>query len=228
GSESSSGAEDQSIVGSFTALGDSGTGVDAENLTVNVSGGDQGSFTEDELGITENINPTGFDTSSGTEDQSISGTQTQPDTGSATEDHNIGASFTGLGDSGSGVDAENLTVNLSGTDTGAFTEDVLNIDENINPTSSDTSSTTETEDLVVYVYDADQYLAFEFGLTPGSGPIPVGAYNLTLLMGQANIYVAEYGTPEPLGSTIAVPPPAPLWTDLGSTLGGIDLSLVSS
>src|SRR5690606_25368452 len=72
------------------------------------------------------------------------------------------------------------------------------------------------------------YLAFEFGLTPGSGPIPVGAYNLTLLMGPANIYVAEYGTPEPLGSTIAVPPPAPLWTDLGSTLRGVDLSLVSS
>lgn len=119
---SNAATEASSISASFTAT-ETGSGVDAESLVVNLSDGDTGVGAESSSIEGMDADVADADTGSGAEDSTIVVSLSDDDTGTGVEDSSIVASFTDA-DTGSGLDDNNaIDQVLSDGDTGSAVDD---------------------------------------------------------------------------------------------------------
>lgn len=204
-----SGTETDNVSATFVVRGvtqnafieseDSGTGTDSENIP--------------------NATLTHTETVSGAESHSIAtALPTQADTGSGTESHSIQVILSST-DTASGTDT--ASIGIRGTDTGSGADTGSAFDQTA-PTSSDTVSSVESHSIAVTLSSSDTVFGADFADSPDDQPVELGDFQVTLVMGPATIYVADYGTLEPT-TTDALPG---TWVDLGGTLEGVSLKVV--
>jgi hypothetical protein len=200
--ETGSGAEDSSTSATLSSA-DTASGVDAEDVD------DQSSTT-----------PDGDDAAAGSEDHSIAATLSATDTGSGTESHSIVVTFSSA-DTGSSTEA--VSTALSSSDTGSGTEGTEDIVRGA--ADSDTATATESQSIAVTLSSADTASGVDSHVPFPAGPVEIGDYEVSLVMGPATIYVADFDSPEPLDAEIATVPSDDYWMDIGTTLDGVVLNV---
>lgn len=197
---------------------DTGSGTESQSLAVTTSDADTSSGAE---ASTLSVTTSDADTGSGVEDSSISATLSSPDTGSGAEAESVSVAVSSS-DTGSSVEAESLAVTLSSADTGSGVDDGSVDAGGTTPSSSDTGSAAEDSSIVVTLSDSDTASAVEAGSVPGDEEGPqLGDYIVTLVMGPASVYVADYGTLEPTDTGTLLGS----YSDLGTTLDGVQLTV---
>lgn len=211
--DTSAGTESQSIA---ATLSDSDTGAGTETATIGVSdtdtsaGGETQSIaatnSDADTGAgseTATIGVSDADTASGAESEGIVQGATDPNEGSSGgESQSIVATFSDL-ESGAGGETWSLSVSLSSSDTVTGTESET-AGGGTTPTASEGSSAGESESIQIF-WDPIQ--------------------EKSLVQGPATLYIAPFGAVEPALSAVSSAPDSAVWTDLGGTLGGVDLSI---
>jgi hypothetical protein len=216
--DTASGAEDQSLAVSES---DTSSGLDEESLAVTLSDNDDGTSAEDQLVDDQSeTSPDDADTGSASEDQSIASTLTSPDDDPLTifETFSLEVAVSDS-DTGSATDSESLAV--SGADTGSGADAESHYETYI---GTDTGTTTESESISVVLSDGDTIDAVDTHRPFPAGPVEIGDYQVSLVMGPATVYVADFETLEPLDSEIASVP-AGDWMDIGTTLDGVVMTV---
>lgn len=209
--------ETQAVV-SHVPGNDVGSGTDA-NTTPNAtlsSSDATGTTTET---FTPRIVPVLSDTGTGTDSGTVQGGPAGSDTGSGTNGQSIAAALSSS-DTGSVTETNSIVANLSSSDTGSGTNNQSVFTGN-NPSSTDTGTASETNSIQVLLSSSDSATVIETGsvFTP---PPPPPVMPDTLVMGPGSIYLADFAAVEP---TTTGTPDSLVWTDLGGTLGGVDLSI---
>lgn len=236
--DTGSGTETQSIAATRSGS-DTGTGTETHTIAATRSGTDTGTGTEG----TPRVGITGVDTGTAAEAGSLSATRPGSDTGTATEG-TPSIRTTGTGDTGTATDSQSVSGRPPGADTGSGSEtgsvtasltsgdtatwvdveSIYEVDET--PDGSDGISGDETWSIVVHVSDVDFVVATE---AEGADipPIPVtpGDFGNTLVMGPGAIYIGALGALEPAVGSVGSAPDPLVWTDLGGTLGGVELAV---
>ena len=216
-SDTASGAESQSIA--FTAT-ETGSGEEAESLAVELSSNDDLVSAEDQtIDDQSETAPDDHDTGSGTEDQSTSSTLIATEVAEAAETQFITVAVSSS-DSASGVEgAASTALSSADTSSGDETEDVLET-----YIGADTGSAVESESIAVTLSSSDSGQGVDTHRPFPAGPVEIGDYIVSLVMGPATVYVADFDTTEPLDSEIASIP-AGAWMDIGTTLDGVVMTV---
>ena len=215
--DTASGTEDQSLAFSQA---DTGSGVDEESLSVTLSDNDDGASAEDQLVDDQSsTTPDGEDDATGSEDHSIAATLVAVDTGTGTESHSIVVT---LSSADTGTGAEAISTALSSSDTGSGTEGDEDIVRGV--VQSDTATAAESESISVVLSDGDSLTAVDTHRPFPAGPVEIGDYQVSLVIGPATVYVADFETLEPLDYEIASVP-AGDWMDIGTTLDGVVMTV---
>lgn len=199
GSDTASGLEDQTVGQPTTDSDSTSAGSESESLAVALSG---------------------TDTSSGADSEALTAALTDSDTGSGAEG-TASIAFVDL-ETASGADVESILAAISGTDavSGADTEDTVQ-----GASDAESGGSSETFVLVAYVYESDGAEWTDTQISPDAQPPQIGDYPNTLVQGPAELFVATFPAVEPLDANVAFEPDSGVWTDLGSTLGGVELSI---
>ncbi|MCA1839820.1 MAG: hypothetical protein LC723_05760, partial [Actinobacteria bacterium] len=248
-SDTGSGSESQSLTVNLNNS-DSGSGTESQSISVQISSSDSGSGTESQSIV---VTLSSSDSGSGTDGQSVNqGTtnKNDSDSGIGTESQNIAVTFSSS-DSGSGTESQSLAVTLSSSDTGAGT-DSQSVNTGTQKSSSDSGTGTESQSIAVTLPSSDTssglddyLLAASFTKTDtASGTDAVGNVELVsnwstsvsghtsiagatsivnLIMGPATIYVADFGSIEPLDTLISSSPSSSVWMDIGATVEGVTM-----
>lgn len=96
-----------------------------------------------------------------------------------------------------------------------FSEDVA-LTENFDAVSALTHSESDTLSLS----DDFSYVLVQEDITDD-----IGQFATTLVMGPATVYVGDFGAPEPEGLDILNEPSSAHWTDIGGSLGGVEMTV---
>lgn len=231
---------------------DTGSETEGQSLVVNLSNAQLGTVTDSANPPSATL--PGTDSGSGTETVASLQVVPLKDTVTGAETGSIQNSPSSA-DSGSGVSGQSLTVNLSSSDLSTESETnalVVNLSSSDsahgtdsqsvftgnNPSSADSGTGTSGQSLVVNVSDSDtgsvtdaqsviNNRVFTENDTVTSTetqfvPTPPPVMPDTLVLGPGSVYLADFAAVEP--TTTGTPNPA-VWTDLGGTLGGVDLSI---
>lgn len=155
------------------------------------------------------------------------------DTGTSVEASSIVVSLSSS-DTGSGLDEAIVSIADVDTGSGADTEESLNIlsDDTVSAVESedaetggveesDTGSFAETESVSVTLSSSDTAAFTDFGDTDQPDPVVLGDYTVTLVMGPATVWIADYGTAEPTDTDDLTG----VYSDLGTSLDGITLTV---
>lgn len=200
---------------------DTGTGTEAEAIGASFTQTDTGGSTEGTPSI--GVLPTG-DTGLGTEANSLLVTFTGTDTGLGTEGSSINAAVSDV-ETGSGTEGQSLAATLSQGDTGGG-EDDGNASGGTTPESSDEGVTVEEFLTLATLLGSDTFTAVE-NQSVAVPPVPYvpGEFGNTLVMGPAALYIGAYGAVEPANGLVGSIPDPLVWTPLGGTMGGVELSV---
>lgn len=251
GSDTASATEAQSI--RVIALTDTGSGEESQSLAVTLNGSDTASGTEASAGSLSSSDDcsseeehilavalTGEDEISSLEDQLVDDqsedTPDGDDSGNATEDQNTSATLPGAdeitvsefqfidvtlssSDAASGV--ENVAFSLSGSDTAGSEETEDHEQVYI---GEDSVSVAESHSIAVTLSSTDELHAVDTHRPFPAGPVDIGDYQVSLVMGPATVYVADFETLEPLDSEISSTPVGN-WLDIGTTLDGVVMTV---
>lgn len=171
------------------------------------------------MGLTDSLSAempkSSEETGTSAEASSIVVTLSDSDTGSGLDAGSIGVSEA---DTGSGTDAEESLAVLAG-DTGSGTE--AEDTDAVGAEHADDGIFVETESVAVTLSSGDAAIATDFGDTDQPDPVVLGDYTVTLVMGPATVWIADYGTTEPTTTDDLTG----LYSDLGSSLDGITLTV---
>lgn len=200
---------------------DTASGVDAQSIVATRTQTDTGSGVEGGANIRTSV--TG-DTGTGTSAQSLAVSFTKADTGSGTDSGSITAAVSGS-ETGSGTSAQSIAASLTGGDTGGGADDG-NPTGGTTPQDNDNGGFTETFISFVTFTGTDTG-SFTENQVVAVPPVPVepGQFDKTLVMGPAALYIGAYGAVEPNLSAVGNIPDPLVWTDLGGTLGGVELEV---
>lgn len=203
------------------------TGTGTETAVIAVSDVETASAVD-----SESTGASGADTEAGAGSEAATVSVSDADSGLATDTEATtqGASDT---ESNLGSESQSITASVSDTDTatGVDTE---------NP--ADFSTGSESHSLDVAVSDSDTSLATESqdvsentttpSGTEGSGGLEdwiiqkfSAVSGETLVLGPGTLYIALYGATEPAKGSVADTPDPLVWTALGATSGGVELSI---
>jgi hypothetical protein len=212
-SDTASGTE-AGTTSAVLADAETGLGTDDSFIDATLNDSDAGSGAADQVLDTTGTNPFSVDVIEVVESTFIDATLSTEDMAQGVE--------------GSLIDAElNSSDTASGSETGVIV--ILDGDE---ASFLDTGSVTgegfpdddsglfdEDEDLTVFVSSSDTFTATENAskFDPDFVPPPT----IDLVMGPADIYVAPFGTDEP----VSIEDLDPEWVSLGGTLGGVTLKM---
>lgn len=202
-----------------------------ENSTVNVSAA------ETETGVeTESIGISESDTGLGTETFSISATTSDTETETGVESQTIALSDS---DTSSSTESEAIAQPTSDSEVTGAGADTESIASSLSET--ETEAVQETFSLTVEISDTETATGGEFEAfgddTPeendsGSGGESESIFILkapqperSLVQGPGTLYIASYGAVEPSNGSVGSAPDSGVWTDLGATLGGVELSI---
>lgn len=216
-SDVGSGAETTSIA---AAVSDNDTASGLEDQTVGQPTTDSDSTSAGSESESLAVALSGTDTSSGADSEALTAALTDSDTGSGAEG-TASIAFVDL-ETASGADVESILAAISGTDavSGADTEDTVQ-----GASDAESGGSSETFVLVAYVYESDGAEWTDTQISPNAQPPQIGDYPNTLVQGPAELFVATFPAVEPLDANVAFEPDSGVWTDLGSTLGGVELSI---
>ncbi len=203
-----------------------------ENSTVAISGAETGTGTETQtIGVSN-----GSETGTGTETNTIAATLSDGETGPGAETQSIALSSS---DTGSGTESESIAQPASDSDVTAAAAESQSLAASLS--ESETTLGTESHSLAVQISSSDTASGAEteaFGddtpedLEGGSGGesehiaiLKAPQPERTLVQGPGTIYIATFGAVEPANGLVGSPPDSMVWTDLGATLGGVELSI---
>jgi hypothetical protein len=185
---------------------------------VALSGADDGSSSETEE--KEDDVHVGSDNGASTECQGTSAQLAHTDSADSLEENFLEVDLSGS-DSASGMETQ--TVRVLGADAGSSAEDVTDItDMRI---GADQVSVSESYSIAVQLHGADSLHGTDTHRPFPAGPVEIGDYEVSLVMGPATVYVADFDSPEPLDSEIHSVPSALYWKDIGTTLDGVTLTV---
>jgi hypothetical protein len=216
GTDTASGAEAYTLVVHVNDS-DTASGVDSESIAATVSDSDAGDSEEDE-NAQEDVHQDS-DAGDSEEGESLIASLSSDDSIHSVESYSIISTLNGS-DTASGADAQAVGINGSdagsGVDGGEDTEEV-HIGE-------DQITVTESYSIAVTLSSTDDLHAVDTHRPFPAGPVDIGDYQVSLVMGPATVYVADFETTEPLDSEISSVP-AGDWMDIGSTLDGVVLTV---
>lgn len=229
--DTGAGAESESILAALNDA-DTANGVETESVAAALSDADTGSGTE-----TATIGVSDAETPVGGESESIAAAGSDSEAGAASETATIGVSDA---DTVTGLDSEGITQGATDPNEGSSGNESQSIAATLS--DSETGTGGETWSLLVSVSDSDTVTGTESedfggGTTPSSTEGGVGGESesiqifwnpiqeRSLVMGPATLYLASFGATEPALSAVSSAPDSGVWTDLGATLGGVDLTV---
>lgn len=215
-SDSSSGAEGHSIT---TDVSSSDAASGAEDVSVVATVSDDETATSEEDGEAQEDVHQDSDVGGSEEGESLIASLSSDDSIHSVESYSIISTLNG-NDTTSGADAQTVGINGSdagsGVDGGEDTEEV-HIGE-------DQITVTESYSIAVTLSSTDDLHAVDTHRPFPAGPVEIGDYQVSLVMGPATVYVADFETTEPLDSEISSTP-AGDWMDIGSTLDGVVMTV---
>ena len=223
GSDSATGAETHSIRFSQS---DTASAAESQSIAATLSGSDSATGTETQS-VQQPGNPTGSDTGQATETTSISVTFTKTDSASGSETQSSTNTPSGT-DSGSATETQSIIATQTRTDSISATESQSTSTPGA-PTSSDSAQGTETVTLSATFLRTDAFSAAESQFieqwSDWTGIVTAMTYGGvgSLVMGPATVYVADFGSLEPLDSAIGSAPSSAVWTDVGALTDGATL-----
>lgn len=152
------------------------------------------------------------DTVSASETETLVVSLSGSDTGTGTETTVVSISSA---DTASGLESQTIGVSVSDT---ASSSDSSIVD-NGQPSSSDTVTATETHSISAVLSATDTVFTVDFGITDQD--LGVADTDISLVMGPASIYIADYGVVEPADLSDL----SGAWLSIGGTTGGVNLSI---
>lgn len=199
---------------------DTGSGTEAFSINATRTQTDTGSGVEG----TPRIAFTRTETGTGVDAQSIAATRTQTDSASGVDSGSISAALSGS-ETGSGASAQSIAASLSGGDTGGGV-DAGQASGGTTPQSADTGGFTETF-ISFATFTGTDLGSFTENQVVSVPPVPVapGEFDKTLVMGPAALYIGAFGALEPNVTAVGSIPDPLVWTDLGGTMGGVELEI---
>lgn len=203
-----------------------------ENSTVNISGAETETGVETQtIGISN-----GPDTGLGTETFTISATSSDTETETGVESQTIALSGS---DTSSSTESESIAQPTSDSEVTGAGAETQSITSSLSET--ETEVVQETHTLAVTISSSDTFSGVEseaFGDdTPESTEAGGGGEwesieimrapqpERSLVQGPGTIYIASFGAVEPSNGSVGSAPDSLVWTDLGATLGGVELSI---
>lgn len=218
-SSSDSSSVTETVRVAFSAASDAASGTEGNSITASLSSSDSGSGLDAQSVLDlSGTTPHSSDSASGSDNQSIAASSSSSDAGSSSELFSIHVSGS---DTGQGVEHFYISVNSNDASSGA---EILNSHVQ-GVLDADAVSVSESYSIAVTLSDMDEVDCYDSNAPLPTPPIEVGDYQVTLVMGPATIYVADFGSPEPLDSDIFSVPSGVYWTDIGATIGGVDLTV---
>ena len=194
--------ETQSSTAAF-ALTEDWTGLDDQAVTVLLGDSDSASGSETQSTIQGAVDG---DSSGGSEGESVNASLTvSGDTGTGTESESFNGTLSPSGETGTGSESQTIGIMVSSSDSVTATEsDEWMIGTTTAPSSNDGGGAGDSEHVQKY-----------------HAPVQEGS----LVLGPATLYIAPYGAVEPSNGSVGSSPDPGVWTDLGGTLGGVELSV---
>ena len=203
--DTASGTETQSFAATLSSS-DTNTGTDSEDIN--------------ELG---NPFPDDDETVFSVDSQSFVATlPTFEDTGSASSESESIVVAVSSFDTGSGTDSSgSVSVAVSSSDTASLSGETSDFE--FGAEGLDTASASESHSIAVTLSDSDTAGAVDSHTPFPAGPVEIGDYAVSLVMGPATVYIADFESPEPLDSDITTDPSSLYWVDIGTTLDGVTI-----
>ena len=203
--DTSSGTETQSFA---AALSDSDTNAGADSEDINELGDPNPddadtAFSEDTHSFVATLPTSGDTSSAASESESVSVNISSSDTGSATDS------------SGS------VSVAVSSSDTASLSGETSDFE--FGAEGLDTASVSESHSIAVTLSSSDGAAGVDSHTPFPAGPVEIGDYAVSLVMGPATVYIADFESPEPLDSDITTDPSSLYWVDIGTTLDGVTI-----
>ncbi len=172
----------------------------------------------------------GTETSTGSEGlASIAFNRT--DAGSGADTQSLAVSFNKT-DAGSGFEAQSLATTQTRTDTATGTDSQSIFELVAQKSGTETASGLEGTAFVAFsrsdtgsASESVSIVSISDWSDPAMGTTSDIQLSNFLVMGPANIYVADFGALEPLDTALTSDPDSAIWTDLGGILGGVNLNL---
>lgn len=220
--DSASTSEGQSLA---LSVFDTASGTESQSLSAIVSGSDTSSLAESE-DVTELDSPFPDDDDTGHGTESVEITATLPtfsDTASSSESHSIVVTLSGSDTGSSSEGLAEASAAVSSSDTGSLSDETE--DFVLGAEGLDTVSVIESESIAVTLSSADSGTGVDSHKPFPAPPVEIGDYIVSLVMGPATVYVADFDTPEPLDSDITTVPSFANWMDIGTTLDGVVMTV---